>query len=308
VPLGSESFPLIPSRRLVGLPFGAMHSARRGAGSDVAGTRFYLPGDDVRAIDWAASARLSSAHGSDEFVVREWYADEAPFVVLVCDRRPEMALYPEGMPWLRKPDAVRACAELIGASAVTARGFVGYLDFALGEDEPFWRPPQSPSEVWHITERHLHFPDYRAQPDNLTRALEVLGRHRRSVPSGSFVFLLSDFLEPPPREAWARALEHRWDVVPVVIQDPVWEQSFPAVGSVVVPLADAGGRVRPVRLRAAEAERRREENEARRDRLLTELMTLGIEPILVSSAEREEIFRAFLVWADERQFRRGRAG
>ena len=75
-----------------------------------------------------------------------------------------------------------------------------------------------------------------------------------------------------------------------------------------MPLADAGGRVRPVRLRAAEAERRREENEARRDRLLTELMTLGIEPILVSSAEREEIFRAFLVWADERQFRRGRAG
>jgi uncharacterized protein (DUF58 family) len=308
VALGNESFPLIPSRRLVGLPFGAMHSARRGGGSDVAGTRFYLPGDGMRAIDWAASARLSSAHGSDEFVVREWYADEAPFVVLVCDRRPEMALYPEGMPWLRKPEAVRVCAELIGASAVAARGFVGYLDFALGEDEPFWRPPQSPSEVWHITERHLLFPEYRAQPDNLTRALEVLGRHRRSVPSGSFVFLLSDFLEPPPRETWARALEHRWDVVPVVIQDPVWEQSFPAVGSVVVPLADADGRARLVRLRAAEAERRRGEHETRRDRLLTELMTLGIEPILVSSAERDQIYQSFLVWADERQFRRGRAG
>ena len=303
-----ETFPLTPRRRLVGLPFGAMHSARRGMGTDVAGTRPYLPGDDVRGIDWAASARLSSARDSDEFIVREWYAEEAPFVVIVNDRRPEMTLYPEGFPWLHKPAAVRACAELIGASAVAARGFVGYLDFALGQEDPFWRPPQSPSEVWHITERHLGFPDFGAQPDTIARSLEFLGRHRRSVPSGSFVFLLSDFLEPPPRESWARALEQRWDVVPVVIQDPVWEQSFPAVDSLLLPLADAGGRSRPVRLRRREAERRRAENEERLDRLLTELMTLGIEPILVSSADREAIFQSFLVWADERRFRRGRAG
>jgi uncharacterized protein (DUF58 family) len=303
-----QTFPLTPRRRLVGLPFGAMHSARRGSGSDVAGTRPYRPGDDVRGIDWAASARLSSAHGSDEFILREWYAEEAPFVVIVNDRRPEMTLYPEGLPWLRKPEAVRVCAELIGASAVAARGFVGYLDFALGEDDPFWRPPQSPSEVWHITERHLVFPEFRAQPDTVARALEFLARHRRSVPSGSFVFLLSDFLEPPSRDVWARALEQRWDLVPVVIQDPVWEQSFPAVGSVVVPLAEPDGRTRPVRLRPREAERRREEHGSRLDRLLTELMTLGIEPILVSAVEREAILQAFLVWADERQFRRGRAG
>jgi uncharacterized protein (DUF58 family) len=302
-----QTFPLTPRRRLVGLPFGAMHSARRGSGSDVAGTRPYQAGDDVRRIDWAATARLSSAHGSDEFVVREWYADEAPFVVLVNDRRPAMTLYPEGMPWLRKPAAVLACAELIGASAIAARGFVGYLDFALGEDDPFWRPPQSPSEVWHITERHLGFPEFRAQPDTISRSLEFLGRHRRSVPSGSFVFLLSDFLEPPSRDVWARAIEQRWDVVPVVIQDPLWEQSFPAVGSVVVPMTDPDGRLRPIRLTAGEATRRREENEARRDRLLTELMTAGIEPILVSSADRAAIFQAFLAWADERQFRRGRA-
>jgi uncharacterized protein (DUF58 family) len=303
-----QTFPLTPRRRLVGLPFGAMHSARRGSGSDVAGTRPYQVGDDVRGIDWAASARLSSAHGSDEFIVREWYADEAPFVVVVNDRRPAMRLYPEGLPWLRKPAAVRACTELIGASAIAARGFVGYLDFALGEDDPFWRPPQSPSEVWHITERHLGFPEFRAQPDTVARSLEFLARHRRSVPSGSFVFVLSDFLERTPHDLWARALEQRWDVVPVVIQDPVWEQSFPAVDSVVVPLADPDGRTRPVRLKTGEAARRREENEARRDRLLTELMTVGIEPILVSSADRDSIFQAFLTWADERQFRRGRAG
>ena len=46
---------------MIGLAFGAMHSARRGMGSDVAGSRPYRPGDDVDAIDWAASAKLSAA-------------------------------------------------------------------------------------------------------------------------------------------------------------------------------------------------------------------------------------------------------
>jgi uncharacterized protein (DUF58 family) len=283
-----------------------MHSARRGTGDDVAGSRPYVRGDDVHSIDWATSARLSSARGSDEFVVRESYADEAPFVVVVCDRRPEMALYPPELPWLQKQEAVRAAAELIGASAVQARGLVGYLDYALGEEEPFWRPPQSQAELWLIRERHLAFPEFRARPDNVERALDFLGRHGRSVPSGSFVFVLSDFLVAPPRDAWARALEHRWDVVPVVIQDPVWEQSFPRVDGVVVPVADARGRLRPVRLSAREAERRRAENETRRDRLLTDFVTLGIEPLLLSSSDREHVLRAFLAWSDERQFRRGR--
>ena len=52
-----------------------MHSARRGTGSDVAGSRRYVPGDDVKAIDWASSARLSSARGADEFVLRELYRE-----------------------------------------------------------------------------------------------------------------------------------------------------------------------------------------------------------------------------------------
>jgi len=301
------TFPLVPRRRLVGLAFGAMHSARRGTGSDTAGSRPYQPGDDVDTIDWGASARLSSARGDDEFIVREHYADEAPRVVIVCDRRPEMALFPPELPWLHKHDAVRAAAEIIAESAAKARGFIGYLDYATGADEPFWRAPQSHGEAWHISERHLDFPEFRAPADTLTRALEFLAGHRRAVPAGSFLFFLSDFLASPPREAWSRAIERRWDIVPVVIQDPDWEGSFPPLGSVLVPLADAEGRVRPVRLRAGEAELRRRTHEERRARLLADFRSLGLEPILLSTSDREEVLRAFLGWADERQFSRGRA-
>src|SRR5204863_1209167 len=102
VPFGDLTFPLAPRRRVIGLSFGAMHSARRGLGSDVAGSRPYRPGDDVDAIDWPASAKLSTARGSDEFIVREHYADEAPRVVVFCDRRPALAATRAPLPWLDK--------------------------------------------------------------------------------------------------------------------------------------------------------------------------------------------------------------
>ncbi len=298
------TFPLVPRRRLVGLPFGAMHSARRGVGSDVAGSRPYRPGDDVDAIDWAASARLSSARGTEEFVVRERFAEEAPRVVLVCDRRPEMALFPAGFPWLRKSEAMETAAQMVADSTAAARGFVGYLEYGLG-DVPVWRPPQTTTTLWELRDRSNT--DFSAPDDPLERALDFLTQHRRAVPPGTFVFLLSDFLCPPGPEAWARALEYRWDLVPVVIQDPVWEQSFPPADSLVLPLADVSGKERRVRLDRGESERRRTEHEGRRERLLAELVTLGIDPVLVSTTDEEEIFRGFLTWADERQFRRGRS-
>jgi uncharacterized protein (DUF58 family) len=124
------TFPLVPRRRLIGLAFGAVTSVRRGTGSDVASSRPYQPGDDVDTIDWAASARLSSARGTDEFIVRERYAEEAPRVVIVADRRPAMSLYPTDLPWLSKPDAMVAAGNLIADSAAKARGLIGYLDYA----------------------------------------------------------------------------------------------------------------------------------------------------------------------------------
>lgn len=292
------TFPLVPRRRLVGLAFGAMHSARRGTGSDVAGSRPYVPGDDVDAIDWAASARLSSARDSDSFIVRERFAEEAPRVVVVCDRRPEMALCSPDLPWLHKAEAMNAAAELISDSTAKARGFVGYLDFAEGADAPYWRPPGGHAQTW---ER----PGFDAPADSVARSLDFLAAHRRAVPAGSFVFVLSDFLSPPPRAAWARAVELRWDIVPVVVQDPVWEQSFPDVDGVVVPLGEVGGRVRLVRLRREETRERRLANEERLRTLLADFRTLGIEPIVVSQSDPEAIFQSLLGWADERRFMRG---
>ena len=135
------TFPLIPRRRVIGLAFGGIRSVRRGSGSDVAGSRQYVPGDNLAWIDWAASARLSAVRDNDEFIVHEFFADEAPHVVMVADRRPSMGIRPSPLRRLDKPEALLESLRLIRESARVTRSLTAYLDHADGETT--WRPPRS---------------------------------------------------------------------------------------------------------------------------------------------------------------------
>jgi len=297
------TFPLVPRRRVIGLSYGTMKSLRRGSGTDVAGSRPYRPGDDMDSIDWAASARLSTARGSDEFVVRERFAEEAPKIVIVCDRRPEMACYGPPLPWLDKPRAMRTVVELVLASAGAAGGFVGYLDYADGE--PHWRQPKGDRKLIELRDERLWSSEYGGPADWLERSIDHLASHTRAVTPGTFVFLLSDFIPSPARDTWLAAIGHRWDLVPIVIQDPTWDQSFPDVDGIVVPMRDARtGSVRSVRMRRKEVAARREENVRRTEELLGTFRELDIDPVVVTSSGQGAILAEFLLWTDLRRTRR----
>ena len=299
---GRRTFPLVPRRQVSGLPLGEVPSRRRGHGSDIIGHRLYAPGDPVTKIDWLASARLATASGHDVFIVREQSADEAPRVVIVVDRRPEMSLYPAPLPWLQKHAAVREAADAIAASAAAARADTGALDFGGGE--AWWMPPGRRDRRWLIAEREGGDTPFGAPPDALERSFEFLAAHRRELPSGSFVFVLSDFLGPMPAETWLRGIAHGWDLVPVVIQDPIWEQSFPAVGGIGVPIAEPrSGDVALVRMSRRQAERRRQANERRLAGLLVDFGALGLQPVVLGTSEPDGVDAAFLVWAEQRRSR-----
>jgi uncharacterized protein (DUF58 family) len=308
---GAQLFDLVPRHRLSGLPFGMEHGSRRGRGSDVASSRPYQVGDDVSSIDWRASARLSSARGADEFIVREHYAEEAPRAVVLCDRRPSMSLYPPELPWLRKPLVLQTAADAIVTSALAAQGNAGYLDYA-GVDsldtEPFWLPPRGSRSAWQIDERLAAEVAFDAPEESLSWAFDYLARFRGRVSFGTFIFVISDFLGPPPREAWLRSLALGWDVVPVIVQDPLWEQSFPELASLTLPLADpATGHVAGIRLSGAEVRRLKAANERRHDELVSELDALGLDWVLLSTHEATAVEWAFVEWAGARRARRVRS-
>lgn len=264
---GPAPFALVPRRRFVGTPFGSRRSARRGAGDEVGGTRPYRPGDLRAHIHWPASARLSAARGTDEFVVREFYADEAPWVAVAVDRRPGMDVRPAS-PWLDKRAAADAAVTAIAASA-----------------------------------RAVNAPLVQPGEPTLRRELAALVRRAAELPTGSFVFAVSDFLEPLPSAAdWLHLRALRWDVVPVVVQDPVWEQSFPRVGGVALPVAGPDGRGGgDLWLSARDARERAGENEQRFAGILARFRRLGFEPVVVQTNDLRELHATFEAWAERRR-------
>src|SRR5580692_6419043 len=71
-------------RRLDGRLAGGFRTAHRGAGTDLAGLRDYLEGDDARHIDWNVTARLNEAQ------LRVFTEDRELTVWLVLDRSASM--------------------------------------------------------------------------------------------------------------------------------------------------------------------------------------------------------------------------
>ena len=307
---GLDDIPLHPRRRLLGTASGGATSIRRGGRSDTASSRPYRPGDHFRAIDWKSSARLSAARDDDEFIVRERHAEETPAVVLVVDRRRAMALYPPELPWLHKPAALRTAAQLLLRSAVNQRSLVAYLDFAThpGESDagvPYWRAPRAEADAWRSSLREgvdaFLGGDFDAPDDNLTRAFEFLASRRLAVPLGSFVFVLSDFIVAPPPELLAQAVGRGWDVVPVIVQDPLWEQSFPQIEGVLISLADENGEnARRVRLGRREVAARRDANEHRLASIRAGFARLDLESVVIGSSDTDRVHGALVDWAQLR--------
>jgi hypothetical protein len=94
----------------------------------------------------------------------------------------------------------------------------------------------------------------------------------------------------------------------VVVQDPVWEQSFPLVHDLLVPITDPEtGTTSSVRLTAKEALERNESNQARLRQLSQGFQRLQFDPVLLDTEDPTAIDAAFIRWAIRRRVTRGRA-
>ncbi len=127
-----------------------------------------------------------------------------------------MAVCPDGLPWLSKPAVIHEAVAMLVESAIDAGCSVGYLDDAdvsrsgsgEGGELPFWRPPTGQTGVRRLVER-LPGRGFGAPEDTVERLLRWLADPTRRVSSGTFVFVLSDYLSPPTEDAWIEALARR---------------------------------------------------------------------------------------------------
>lgn len=229
-------------RKVDGLLSGDHRSNRLGNGTELAQIRPYVPGDDVRKIDWNATARTGQPH------VRVHVAERALTTWLVLDVSASMAW---GTADRTKADVASGACLAVAHAATRGVNRVGVLTFGGADDGH--RPPGQGRHgllaVSSTVRQARAAPPADATGEGLAAALQRTGRLARSR---SLVVVVSDLRgdEPGGTEQPAGTGERPWrvpllslaarhDVVVVEVVDPR-EQTLPAVGELTLVDPETG--------------------------------------------------------------------
>ena len=217
---------VIKSRYLANEMFsGEYKTAFRGRGMEFEEVREYIPGDDVRLIDWNVSARM------DKPFIKVHREEREQAVMLVVDS--SQSLY-FGSKKRLKREAVAELAAVLARAATNSNDKVGLILFS-DRVEYYLPPRKGKSHVWQVVKSILtHKPI--GQKTNLEGALHFLSRvvHRRCV-----CFVISDFLTEG-FESVLKAVSRRYDVVNFIMRDPL-ELNWPGKSFVNLKSAEEEG-------------------------------------------------------------------
>ena len=204
-------------RRVEGLLAGDYRSSLHGEGSELALVRPYVPGDDVRRIDWNVTARTNEPH------VRVTLAERVLVSWLVLDTSISMQF---GTAERRKADVAEGVAIAVGHLATRRGNRLGVVTF--GDSSPRTLPPrQGRVGLIGLLGALRREPD--EAPLGATSLGEAVARTNALARQRSLVVVVSDFRG---RRDWRRKLlelASRHDVLAVEIRDPR-EQELTDVG------------------------------------------------------------------------------
>ena len=223
----------IQAGRRVDSPFaGEYRSAFRGQGMEFEEVRPYVPGDDIRHIDWNVTARMNMPH------VKEFREERELCLQLVMDVSGSVAFGSGGGDG--RTDKRLQIARLAGALAYAAirnGDQVGLLSFT-DKVEAFLPPRKSRGHAWAVMRAAFERSE-QGQKTDLAGALEEVGKHlrRRSV-----ICVLSDFISDSPYERELSILSRRHRVNAFLVHDPM-EMMMPSVGLVEMEDAETGERI-----------------------------------------------------------------
>jgi uncharacterized protein (DUF58 family) len=218
-------------RRMEGLLAGDYRSVLLGDGTELAQVRPYVPGDDVRRIDWNVTARTRVPH------VRVQLAERVLVTWLVLDTSASMQF---GTAERRKADVAEGVALAVGHVATRRGNRLGLVTF--GDSHPRSLPPKQ-GRIGLIG----LLAGLREEPDagtvGATSLGEAFARTAALARQRAAVVVVSDFRGPLD---WRRPLldvSARHDVVAVEIRDPR-EQELPNAGALWLVDPETGRQLR----------------------------------------------------------------
>ncbi|BBB32284.1 conserved hypothetical protein [Thermotomaculum hydrothermale] len=169
----------IKTKRLVDEAIGGeYHSIFKGRGLEFAEVREYIPGDDVRTIDWNVTARMNFPF------VKRFKEERELTIMLIVDISPSMNFGNNNK--LKRELLAEICA-LIGFSAIENNDRVGLIAFS-GKVEKFITPKKGSKQVLAIIRDLLEL-ESNGKTD-IKSALEYFLKVQKKK---SIAFLVSDF-------------------------------------------------------------------------------------------------------------------
>lgn len=201
---------------------GAYMSSFKGRGMEFDESRLYMPGDDIRNMDWRVTARTGEPHTK---VFRE--ERERP-VLIWLDLNPSMFFATRGC--FKSVTAAKVAA-LLAWSTSAHNDRLGALIFA-GNDHIELKPRRGKSAVLGLIGRTCNHPAWKNTHNAPARNTgHAMSRLRKVTRPGSLIFLISDFrdLDPQAESHLINVARHN-DVVLIQVYDPI-EAELPPAGS-----------------------------------------------------------------------------
>jgi uncharacterized protein (DUF58 family) len=217
----------IRTRRLVNDSFaGEYHSIFRGRGMEFDEVRPYLPGDEVRSIDWNVTARTGQPY------VKRYVEERELTVMLLFDASGSGDFGSAGK---FKRELAAEIASVLSFSATTNKDKVGLLIFT-DKVELYIPPRKGRRHILRLIRELLAF-EPEGDGTDIKLALDTINQilKRRSI-----IFLVSDFLDDPERYKKSLHIANRkHDVVAVDLHDPL-ETDIANVGLLALEDAESG--------------------------------------------------------------------
>ncbi len=212
----------INTRKLVNNQFaGEYHTMFKGQGMTFSDFREYVPGDDVRTISWALTARTGKAY------IKKFDEERELTVILAVDISGSADF---GTGAYFKGEAMTHIAALIAFSAIKNKDQVGLLLFS-DQVEHFVPPGKGRGHV-HRMLRDLFYVKPKSKRTRLSAGLDHL---QAILKKRAAIFVISDFMDENFDQS-LRLLGRKHDVTALVMQDAA-ETELPPLG--VVELQDA---------------------------------------------------------------------
>lgn len=213
------------TRRLLnGALVGDSRSAVKGSGFEFDQIRDYAFGDDIRFIDWKASAR------TNKVLVKQYIEERSRTVFLAVDVS-QSSMFGSGT--INKYNRIVELASVLALVAQHGKDHVGLLLFSDSVEE-YIPAGSSLQHVHRIIDSMLSFTPKQSKT-NISQALQHLLAVKKS---DAIVFLISDFIDENVDTYLAQAAK-KYDLIAVRCLDNN-EKTMPAVGFITVEDLETG--------------------------------------------------------------------